>query len=255
MIARTWQFVLDLFSDVPSPAKIPEAQIPKSAGPKLKRTYPVHFLSRRRRSWQLVKLQGDWICQAPAILEQAPLDIQMALQDWIHSALHPFPGSIQLRRRSQEKIFAWMATRVKDRVPRVESKGLALDIQSLFDAYNAEFFGGALAARVRWSPRIGGLSTHQALKTADGIVHLITISRAYDGADVPEFAVGGVLFHEMCHIAHPPRVGSGRRRVVHHQEFREAEKTFPQWEQWRHWERTHVHARLRTLAKKKRVRS
>jgi hypothetical protein len=142
-----------------------------------------------------------------------------------------------------------MAPRVPDRLPRGDSQGLALDLQELFDELNDRHFEGRLQAIVRWSPRLGGLSTHQELATRDGVRHLITISRAYDGKEVPRLAVGGVLFHEMCHIAYPPRPGRGGKRMVHHKEFRMAERQYPHWEQWREWEKSHLVKRLKKLSK------
>jgi hypothetical protein len=134
-------------------------------------------------------------------------------------------------------------------VPEENSRGQALDLQELFQELNHAHFQGQLLAMVRWSPRVGGLSTHQELRTKEGGRHLITISRAYDGTDVPRAAVAGVLFHEMCHIAVPPRPGGGGKRMVHHKEFRLAERQFPEWAQWREWERTHLARRVRRLGR------
>lgn len=140
-----------------------------------------------------------------------------------------------------------MGPHMTDRVPEGNSRGQCLDLQELFQELNSKHFLGRLQAMVRWSPRVGGLSTHQELRTAQGHRHLITISRAYDGADVPIEAVSGVLFHEMCHIAFPPRPGRGGKRMVHHKEFRMAERQFPAWLAWREWEKLHLAKKVRRL--------
>lgn len=244
MVRSAFQFVLDLFGP---------AQEPVSAAKVVERSadsaVPVVFSSRRRRGWRLVRENGHWICQAPEAMRQAPADIQADLQEWIRAAVRPFPGSRRRRRECERRIFAWMAPHVPDKVPSGSSRGAALDLQELFAELNNSHFQGRLEATVRWSPRLGGLSTHQELKTREGRVHLITISRAYDGEDVPRLAVGGVLYHEMCHIAHPPRPGSGGKRMIHHKEFREAERQYPQWIQWREWEKSYLHKRLKKMSK------
>ncbi len=132
-----------------------------------------------------------------------------------------------------------------EKVPTARPQGHCWDLKVLFDGLNHTYFQGRLEAVLRWSPKWGGLSTHQSLRTPTGHVHLITIARAYDAAEVPQFAVEGVLFHEMCHIAHPPRQGGGAKRVIHHKEFREAERKYVQWTQWRDWERKHLRRRVK----------
>ena len=248
MIRSALQFVLDLFE--PDSAK-PTDRAQRGFDPPTVRPkhqdVPVQFSRRRTRGWKLVKEGGHWLCQAPESLRQAPLEIQMELQAWIRSALHPYPGSRKRRKESEHKIFAWMSPHMTDRVPDGNSKGQNIDLQELFEELNHSHFEGRLQAMVRWSPRLGGLSTHQELRTTEGRRHLITISKAYDGTDVPKVAVAGVLFHEMCHIAVPPRPGRGGKRMVHHKEFRVAERRFPGWTQWRDWEKTHLARRVRNL--------
>jgi hypothetical protein len=239
------QFVLDLFGPAPEPVD----RIQKAEPSRLQGGVPVEYSNRRRRGWRLVRENGQWVCQAPEALRQAPPEIQADLQEWIRSAARPFPGSRRRRRECERRIFAWMSPRVPDRVPRGTSQGRALDLQELFEEINGLHFEGRLRATVRWSPRLGGLSTHQELSTQEGVRHLITISRAYDGEEVPRMAVGGVLFHEMCHIAYPPRQGRGGKRMVHHKEFRVAERLYPHWVQWRDWEKAHLLKRLRKMSK------
>ena len=241
------QLVLDLFG--PRPPRSPAAKAPlrHAAPPPAPDAVSVEYSSRRRRGWRLVRIDGRWVCQAPSALRDAPVEVHDDLQAWIRAALKPHPGSRARRREIERRIFAWMAPVVPDRMPQARSQGASLDLQELFQRLNAEHFDGQLRAVVRWSPRIGGLSTHQQLRTRDGVRHLITISRAYDGRDVPEVAVAGVLFHEMCHIAHPPKPGRGSRRMVHHKEFRQAERRFPGWEEWRDWEGRNLARRVRRL--------
>ncbi len=55
----------------------------------------------------------------------------------------------------------------------------------------------------------------------------IIISRIFDSPKVPPLGLEYVLFHEMLHLQYPVD-HTGARRRVHTQEFRTAEKTFPQ---------------------------
>jgi len=250
MIRSALQFVLDLFESEPqqtspwfqdsgtSPSEVHEAV-----------DVPIQYSRRRKRGWRLVKEKGIWICQAPEPLRQPPPQVKSELQDWIRASLRPFPGSRKRRKESEHKIFAWMSPQWTDRIPEGNSRGRCIDLQELFQEMNFAHFEGRLQAMVRWSPRVGGLSTHQELKTVEGHRHLITISRAYDGEDVPKLAVAGVLYHEMCHIAFPPRPGRGGKRMVHHKEFRVAERQFPGWEEWREWEKKHLLRRVHHLSR------
>jgi len=207
------------------------------------------FPPRLRKTWRLVRRRGAWVCQLPNIFRQAPLEVKQDLLLWLRAVLHPSPGSRTRKKQAQSRIFVWMAPHTPDSLPSTRVQGQHWDLEELFQRLNHEFFQGSLDATVRWSPQIGGLSTHRKLQTAAGSHHLLTISRAYDGADVPREAVEGVLFHEMCHIAFPPKAGTGSRRHVHHKEFRAAERTYPGFEAWRAWETKHLHRHLRILRK------
>ena len=247
MIRSTIQLVLDLFGHQSAPVRPDSGEGRPAPDPPKDSGVPLVFSTRRRKGWRLVKERGIWVCQVPEALRASPPEIQVDLRDWIRFSLHPFPGSRKRRKDIERRIFAWMGTQVPDKVPTGSSRGQALDLQDLFAELNLTHFQGRLEAVVRWSPRVGGLSTHQELRTADGPCHLITLSRAYDGLDVPRVSVAGVLFHEMCHIACPPRPGRGGKRIVHHKEFRLAERRFPGWVEWRDWEKKHLARRVRHL--------
>ena len=56
------------------------------------------------------------------------------------------------------------------------------------------------------------------------------ISRVFDHARVPRYAVEYILYHEMLHLKHPVKL-RGSRRCVHSAEFQAEEKIFPHLEQ------------------------
>ncbi|MEN9307566.1 MAG: hypothetical protein RL173_1498 [Fibrobacterota bacterium] len=207
------------------------------------------FPPRLRKTWRLIRRRGIWVCQLPKVFVNAPLGVKQDLLAWLRAVLHPSPGSRAKKKQAQTRIFLWMAPHNPDTLPSAQTRQSHWNLDELFQKLNREYFDDALIAVVRWSPQIGGLSTHRKLQTASGSHHLLTISRGYDGPEVPLEAVEGVLYHEMCHIAFPPKVGTGSRRHVHHKEFRAAERRYRHFEAWRAWEAKHLHKQLRILRK------
>jgi hypothetical protein len=63
----------------------------------------------------------------------------------------------------------------------------------------------------------------------------IVISQVLDDPRVPEFVLDYVVYHEVLHIIHPVRMGSGSKRRVHTAAFRRDERKFPQWKEGEAW--------------------
>ncbi len=207
------------------------------------------FPPRLRKTWRLIRSKGHWICQLPVSFQTAPPLVREDMRSWLHAVLHPSPGSRARKKSAQVRIFQWLTPISPELMPRARAQGITWDLEELFKKLNHQYFDGSIQAIVRWSPQIGGLSTHRHLHTATGSHHLLTISRGYDQSSVPREAVEGVLFHEMCHIAVPPKPSQGLRRQVHHKAFREAERRYEGYEAWRSWEARHLHKELRILKK------
>lgn len=205
------------------------------------------FPPRLRKTWRLHRRRGVVICELPKVFLGSPDWVRQDLLKWIHAVTHPSPVSRRNKKQSQTRLFEWMSSFVEDAIPKGKSHGVTWDLQELFDGLNQEYFGGTLQAVVRWSPQVGGLSTHRKIQNAHGSHHVLTISKGYDGDAVPRYAVEGVLYHEMCHIAFPPKPGQGSRRHVHHKEFREAERRYRDFQAWREWEAKHLHRQLKIL--------
>ncbi len=209
----------------------------------------VKVAPRLRRSWRLERHVGRAVLVIPAALETAPAEVQQALSSWTGTVLRPAPGTRAKRQAVERIIFGWLGEKQPLRVPPEAPAGRFCDLRPLFDELNATYFGGRLEAVLRWTPRAGTTSFHQRIGDRD----VITVSRRFDGRDVPREAILGVLSHEMLHIALPPKTG-GKRRVVHHRAFREAERAFPFYEVWRAWElaqaaeRSHGHLLPRKVA-------
>jgi predicted metal-dependent hydrolase len=81
-----------------------------------------------------------------------------------------------------------------------------------------------------WSPR----RTRRILGHHDPVYDTIVISKTLDSADVPEWFVEFILYHEMLHIKHPARLIKGRR-FYHTKAFRAEEERFPYFQQAQDW--------------------
>lgn len=63
----------------------------------------------------------------------------------------------------------------------------------------------------------------------------VVISQVLDDPDVPESVLDYVLYHELLHIIHPAKMGSGTKRIVHSAAFRRDERKFPRWQDAEKW--------------------
>jgi len=106
------------------------------------------------------------------------------------------------------------------------AQGRAYDLEAIFEELNLRFFHGLLARPpMTWS----GNHARNSLGHYDPAHNTIVISRIFDSAQVPRYAVEYLIFHEMLHLKHPVRL-RGSRRCVHPPEFQAEEKLFPQLE-------------------------
>lgn len=124
-----------------------------------------------------------------------------------------------------------LARRQRGRKPTSSSKGQVYDLERLFRRLNRRYFGDALDKPVlTWSQR----RSRSILGHHDRAHDTITISKILDSADVPEWFVEYVLFHEMLHIKHPARTINGRR-YYHTAAFRADERHYPRYQQAQDW--------------------
>lgn len=73
----------------------------------------------------------------------------------------------------------------------------------------------------------------------------VVISQVLDDPKVPEFVLDYVLYHELLHIVHPTRMGSGTKRIVHSAAFKRDERRFPRWREGDDWIRRLARRRAR----------
>ncbi|HKP97699.1 MAG TPA: hypothetical protein VJ385_18300 [Fibrobacteria bacterium] len=206
----------------------------------------------------------------PAILEESPRTVKEAVLEWsvlvtrrggkrdpvlrarrsdLESLIRDHlraPGGAVPSRAAEKRL-----ARNRRKVERLQPQGTHHDLDAAFRAVNARYFAGTLQARLTWSARLGGLSTHCLAQDGEGATyHLISISRGYDDPEVTPEILGGVVYHECLHIVIPPR-REGGRRVVHGPDFRRREREYDHFEAWRKWHRYGLPRVLRRLGKRK----
>src|SRR5437763_3843753 len=109
--------------------------------------------------------------------------------------------------------------------------GKVYDLERMFSRLNRRYFDGEIPRPVlTWSRR----RARSILGHHDAAHETITVSKALDSRDVPEWFVEYILFHEMLHIKHPARIINGRRRY-HTPAFRSEEQRFPRYEASQEW--------------------
>lgn len=229
---------------------------------------------RLHESWRVawVRRHEALRVEIPALLAEAPAECKAALLEWtlLVSQRRSRDPARRARRAELETLIreslrgsaAENATGSKSpaalrrsardgrRVARLRPVGECHDLEASLLEVNTRYFEGALRARITWSARLGGLSTHTVAQDGAGQpFHLLTISRGYDCPEVTPEILGGVVYHECLHIAIPPRREAGRR-VVHGADFRRREREYAHYQVWRKWHREGLPKALRRMQRR-----
>ena len=225
-------------------------------------TIKIEWSRRTLRSWSMQWRKGQSIrLRLPLIMQSAPSQICEAVVNWAIAVSKGNRGHNKTKRREFEvQIQAWLdgaeainkeqiVRRKKSAIrllSRLVPKGKHHDLEVIFDSINDTYFEGKLKAKLTWSARVGGLSTHSLRPDPQGgSLHLISISRGYDMPSVTPEILGGVVYHECLHIVYPPYI-KGNRRIVHDARFRQAEKQYVHYQTWINW---HCHELPKALRK------
>jgi hypothetical protein len=219
---------------------------------------------RLRRAWQvrISRHTGERELIIPSYMEEAPIQVKKALIEWAQLPISRGTDrkkSVKKRKAELEKIvWAFVADskcapprRIDPDSLRFATNGAVYDLRGIFDSINSHFFNGTVDAVLKWgSP--GSLSSYQTSRLCSNgqKVHMIVIAGTYDHPKVPRFAIEAVMYHEMLHIVIPPRQGNGRK-VIHGADFRKAERAYPEFDKWMHWEREHMRRYGRQLRRKR----
>jgi hypothetical protein len=122
---------------------------------------------------------------------------------------------------------AHLLRQVRGRKRIASARGAVYDLDEVFEELNRRFFYGLLARpQMTWSR----VRARNSLAHYDPAHNAIVVSRVFDHARVPRYAVEYIVYHEMLHLKHPVKL-RGSRRCVHGPEFQAEEKLFPQLEE------------------------
>jgi SprT-like family protein len=120
-----------------------------------------------------------------------------------------------------------LARQKRGRKILTSSLGRVYNLDKIFARLNRRYFGNELSKpTLSWSTR----RTKRILGHHDYVHDTIVISRSLDSASVAEYLVEYVLYHEMLHMKHRPRVVNGRR-IYHTAAFRADERRFVLYEE------------------------
>lgn len=121
---------------------------------------------------------------------------------------------------------AHLVRQVRGRKQIASAQGQVYDLNAIFEDLNIRFFHGLLARpQLTWSLE----RARNRLGHYDPAHNAIVISRVFDQARVPRYAIEYIVYHEMLHSKHPVRL-RGSRRCVHSAEFQAEEREFPRLE-------------------------
>ncbi len=225
----------------------------------------VKIAPRLKKSWRITFPRPPHPAQLtiPAFLDRAPMDIKHSLIEWAQLQISRSRNrrlSSNAQRKKQEieaRIWHYMEKKghasaqrsiSTTRIPFVTA-GTRYDLREVFDELNNTYFGNRLTSLIRWGRYGSRTSYHTSMRNDNNdAVNVITIAGVYDHPSVPDFAIYGIVHHEMCHIACPPYTKNGTRRI-HTPEFRRVEKKYFCHEKWYRWEQTHLPGVIRKMKK------
>jgi predicted metal-dependent hydrolase len=172
------------------------------------------------------------------ILARAPLAVHRALASILVAKLFKRKVSDECERIFRDYVSSPAMVRATDTVRRrrgykqiTTAHGRAYNLEKMFQRLNKKYFNNQLRQPViSWSLR----RTKRMLGHHDPVHNTIIISKTLDSANVPEYFVEYVLYHEMLHIKHKARIIRGRC-YYHTNEFYLDEKRFQQYKEAMAW--------------------
>ena len=177
--------------------------------------------------------QGKVLVRVSDLLSGAPNDVLHAIAHILLAKL--YRKEIEPRHATRYRRYlgrrdvsgkAHLLRQQRGRKMLLSPKGKHYDLESIFEDLNRRFFHGLLARPLMtWSRH----ASRQSLGHYDPAHNTIVISRVFDRADMPGYAVEYLVYHEMLHLKHPVKL-NGSRRCVHPKAFQEEERLFPELE-------------------------
>ncbi|HZS08590.1 MAG TPA: M48 family peptidase [Blastocatellia bacterium] len=172
------------------------------------------------------------------VLRDAPRHVHRALAYILVSKLYNKRATSEYETIYREYAYQPSVLRASDLARRKHgykqlngAAGRHYDLNKVFNRLNRRYFNGELHKPVlSWSLR----RSKRILGHHDSVHDAIIISRSLDQADVPEYLVEYVMYHEMLHIKHRPRLINGRR-IFHTNNFRSDEQRFARFDEAMKW--------------------
>ena len=211
---------------------------------------------RLKKSWKLQKKFSTYTLYIPQILENQSDEIKNILIDWAQIFIKSNfkrkydTNTAKKVKQIEQKISTIIVGKSNNSDTEIQERhriytypqkrfanaiGIKFDLYKEFNKINAKYFNNKLQSYIRWGSPKSKTSYHTIFLDERGNQHhLITISDFYNQKEIPLYALDSVLYHEMLHIALPP-IKLGKKRAVHHREFKIAEKQFEYYEKWQHW--------------------
>lgn len=108
-------------------------------------------------------------------------------------------------------------------------KGAVHDLDVIFAAMNARYFGNTIGAEICWGqsgPQARRRRRSITFGSYDHRARRITMHPVLDRLEVPALVVARIVHHEMLHEKHGEAHDDNGRRIVHSKAFRAEEATF-----------------------------
>jgi predicted metal-dependent hydrolase len=177
--------------------------------------------------------QGKVLVRISDLLSGAPKDVLHAIAHILLAKL--YRKEIETRHATRYRRYlgrrdvsgkAHLLRQQRGRKILQSPRGSHYNLEAIFEDLNQRFFYGLLARPLMtWSRH----ASRQSLGHYDPAHNTIVISRVFDRADMPRYAVEYLVYHEMLHLKHPVRL-NGSRRCVHPKAFQDEERLFPELE-------------------------
>jgi hypothetical protein len=161
-------------------------------------------------------------------------------------ALADFASVRRQRRQAGRLLDAYIRRNQVDIRPprpteRLEPRGRAHDLESVFRALNIRFFDGSIDARIGWG-RAPLRRRRHTIKM--GVYYhdtrTIRVHPALDHSSVPAYVVEFIVYHEMLHQACPTETTAAGKKRIHTKAFRARERSHPDHDRALAWEREHL---------------
>ena len=172
------------------------------------------------------------------VFKDAPLGVHKALAFILVAKLLRRRAPVFYEKIYRDYAFTPEAQRASDLARRNRGRklistaqGRHYDLERMFARLNRRYFDDQIEKpTLTWSQR----RTRTILGHHDGVHDTIVISKTLDSAEVPEWFVEYILYHEMLHMRHPARLINGRR-YYHTKAFRAEEQRFPHYAEAQEW--------------------